>query len=122
MTCVVSNEMAGRLSPVPAGELVVGPLPAQGQVEFSLVVPTRNESHNLAELIGLLTPAIASEVGDSYEIIVVDDDSPDKTWQVAAAMAASDNPSPAEPSEVCRRAITSAKPTTDPAVPGATGK
>jgi dolichol-phosphate mannosyltransferase len=83
--------MAGRLSPVPAGELVVGPLPAQGQVEFSLVVPTRNESHNLAELIGLLTPAIASEVGDSYEIIVVDDDSPDKTWQVAAAMAASDS-------------------------------
>jgi dolichol-phosphate mannosyltransferase len=83
--------MAGGLSPVPAGELVVGPLPAQGQVEFSLVVPTRNESHNLAELIGRLTPAIASEVGNSYEIIVVDDDSPDKTWQVAAAMAASDS-------------------------------
>ncbi len=90
MACAVSNEMAGGLSPVPAGELVVGPLPAHGQVEFSLVVPTRNESHNLAELIARLTPAIASEVGDSYEIIVVDDDSPDRTWQVAAAMAASD--------------------------------
>ena len=75
---------------MPAGELVVRALPAQGNIEFSLVVPTRNESHNLAELIARLTPAIVSEVGDSYEIIVVDDDSPDRTWQVAAAMAARD--------------------------------
>jgi dolichol-phosphate mannosyltransferase len=55
------------------------------------VVPTRNESHNLAELIGLLKSAIASEVGESYEIIIVDDDSPDGTWQVAADMASSDD-------------------------------
>jgi dolichol-phosphate mannosyltransferase len=86
----ISNQIPDGLSPVPSGELMVQALPVQGNVEFSLVVPTRNESHNLAELIGRLKPAIASEVGDSYEIIVVDDDSPDGTWQVAAAMAATD--------------------------------
>jgi dolichol-phosphate mannosyltransferase len=91
MAGIASNEIAAGLSPVPAGELVVQSLAAQDPVEFSLVVPTRNESHNLVELIGRLKPAIASEVGDSYEIIVVDDNSPDRTWQVAAAMAATDD-------------------------------
>jgi dolichol-phosphate mannosyltransferase len=85
------NEISVGLSPVPTGDLVVPELRAHGSLEFSLVVPTRNESHNLAELIGLLKSAIASEVGESYEIIIVDDDSPDGTWQVAADMASSDD-------------------------------
>jgi len=55
-----------------------------------MVVPTRNESHNLVELIRLLKPAIASVAGDSYEIIIVDDNSPDGTWRVAAELAAGD--------------------------------
>jgi len=84
------NEISVGLSPVPTGELVIRALPVQESLAFSLVVPTRNESHNLAELLALLKPAIASEVGDSYEIIIVDDDSPDETWQVAADMAACD--------------------------------
>jgi dolichol-phosphate mannosyltransferase len=83
-------ETSDGLSSVPSGELVVPALTARESVKFSLVVPTRNESHNLAELIRLLKPAIASEVGDSYEIIIVDDDSPDGTWRVAADMAARD--------------------------------
>jgi dolichol-phosphate mannosyltransferase len=78
------------LTSVPGGALTVGAAPAQGRLAFSLVVPTRNESHNLAELIALLKPAIAAEVGESYEIIVVDDDSPDRTWELAAQMAAAD--------------------------------
>jgi dolichol-phosphate mannosyltransferase len=77
------------LTAAPAGEFVVSPLPAGGEkLAFSLVVPTRNESHNLPELIEQLEPAISAEVGGSYEIIVVDDDSPDETWRVAAEMAA----------------------------------
>lgn len=84
------NEISAGLSPVPTGELAVRALAANERIAFSLVVPTRNESHNLAELITLLKPAIASEVGESYEIIVVDDNSPDGTWQVAAGIAAGD--------------------------------
>ncbi len=85
------NEIPAGLSPVPAGELVVRPLTANRRLAFSLVVPTRNERHNLVELIAQLKPAIASEVGDSYEIIVVDDNSPDGTWQVAADIAREDS-------------------------------
>ena len=84
-------EISGGLSPVPSGELVVRKLPADERLAFSLVVPTLNECHNLVDLIELLTPVIASEVGDSYEIIVVDDDSLDGTWQLAAHLAA-ENP------------------------------
>jgi dolichol-phosphate mannosyltransferase len=84
------NRISAGLSPVPTGDLVVRALPAAQRLKFSLVVPTRNERHNLADLIGLLKPAIASEVGESYEIIVVDDNSPDGTWQVAADLAVAD--------------------------------
>jgi dolichol-phosphate mannosyltransferase len=83
-------EFSEAMSPVPSGELVVRALPANESLAFSLVVPTRNESHNLAELIRLLKPVITSEVGESYEIVVVDDNSPDGTWQVAAEIAAVD--------------------------------
>jgi dolichol-phosphate mannosyltransferase len=78
------------LLPVPSGELVVRGVPARGRLAFSLVVPTLNESRNVKELIALLKSAIASKVGESYEIIVVDDDSPDRTWRVAADMALRD--------------------------------
>jgi dolichol-phosphate mannosyltransferase len=84
------SDISAGLLPVPSGEFVVRAVPAHASLAFSLVVPTRNESHNLEELIGLLKPAIESEVGDSYEIIIVDDDSPDGTWQVAAGMAEND--------------------------------
>jgi dolichol-phosphate mannosyltransferase len=78
------------LTPAPSGKLIV-PARSVGEcIAFSLVVPTRNESHNLGELVELLTPALVSQVGDSYEIIVVDDNSPDGTWKVAAEMAARD--------------------------------
>ena len=44
------DEISVGLSPVPSGELVVRPLAANRRLAFSLVVPTRNESHNLVEL------------------------------------------------------------------------
>ena len=75
---------------VPQGPMIVPARRGQEEVVFSLVVPTLNESQNLAELIAQLQPAIASAVGDAYEILVVDDDSADRTWQVAARIAAQD--------------------------------
>lgn len=90
MPCQVSSSTLEAPTPVPSGELVVRALPIDECIAFSLVVPTRNEMHNLEELVELLTPAIVSQVGDSYEIIVVDDNSPDGTWEVADALAAQD--------------------------------
>ncbi|MEA5487767.1 MULTISPECIES: glycosyltransferase [Pseudanabaena] len=54
-------------------------------VKFSLIVPTYNESKNLAKLVEILTQLLNSYFNDSkdnYELIIVDDDSPDLTWQV----------------------------------------
>ncbi len=48
--------------------------------ELSVIVPTYNERDNLT----LLLPALATALQDiDHEIIVVDDNSPDGTWQVA---------------------------------------
>ena len=58
-----------------------------GDVDLSLVIPTFNEAGNIADLVrslhGILTGA-----GVSHELIVVDDDSPDRTWEVAGNLAA----------------------------------
>ena len=50
---------------------------------ISIVVPTLNE----AKCIGILAERIAAVLGEQpYELIVVDDDSPDKTWQIAGEL------------------------------------
>ncbi len=51
-------------------------------------MPTFNERRNLAALIEQLTSLLDAELGDDYELIVVDDDSPDRTWELAAELAA----------------------------------
>ena len=46
---------------------------------FSLILPTYNEAENLPELIPEIEEILKNI---PHEIIVVDDDSPDKTWEV----------------------------------------
>lgn len=47
---------------------------------LSLILPTYNEAANIGNLLEMLDGVLAST---PHEIIVVDDDSPDKTWKVA---------------------------------------
>jgi dolichol-phosphate mannosyltransferase len=54
----------------------------QKSVKFSLIVPTYNESKNLAKLVEILTQLLDNYFIHNYELIIVDDDSPDLTWQV----------------------------------------
>ena len=54
--------------------------------EVSLVVPTFNEAANIGHLLCSLH-AVLTRTGAAFELIVVDDDSPDRTWEVAAAVA-----------------------------------
>jgi len=50
---------------------------------ISLIVPTYNEAKNLPKLIPLLYSEL-KKTGQKFEIVIVDDNSPDKTWSVAA--------------------------------------
>ena len=52
---------------------------------FSLIVPTYNEADNI---LGLLESAHAALSGIDHEVIVVDDDSPDRTGEKAEGFAA----------------------------------
>lgn len=52
----------------------------------SLVMPTLNEGGHIQDLIKETAAALTGVVED-FEIIVVDDDSPDKTWEIAERCA-----------------------------------
>lgn len=53
---------------------------------LSLVIPTYNESRNIGELIRILSNLLDEAIPNQYELIVVDDDSPDRTWEIAQAL------------------------------------
>lgn len=55
-------------------------------VWFSLIVPTYNEGKNVAALVRILTSLLDQALSDNYELIVVDDDSPDLTWKIAQGL------------------------------------
>ena len=54
----------------------------QKSLSFSLIVPTYNESKNLPRLVEILSQLLDNYFDGNYELIIVDDDSPDLTWQV----------------------------------------
>jgi dolichol-phosphate mannosyltransferase len=54
--------------------------------EVSVVIPTYNERDNIVKLIPALHEAL-SEAGVSYEVVVVDDNSPDGTAEVARSLS-----------------------------------
>ena len=55
-------------------------------VQFSLVIPTYNEGQNILDIVGLLSDLLDEAIPDDYELIVVDDNSPDRTWELAQAL------------------------------------
>ncbi len=55
---------------------------------FSLVIPTYNEKDNINLLLEKLVETLGP--GDDFEIVVVDDDSPDLTWKIAESRAQKD--------------------------------
>lgn len=51
---------------------------------LSIILPTFNEAKNLPELLKRIVQVMGKA---TYEVIVVDDDSPDKTWQIGEELA-----------------------------------
>lgn len=66
----------------PAGVVAVTVAPS-----VSVIIPTYNEVENICRIIGRVQAALAE---NPHEIIVVDDNSPDKTWRVAREEHATD--------------------------------
>lgn len=48
---------------------------------ISVILPTYNERENISDLLGELILYIQKYINDDFELLVVDDDSPDKTWE-----------------------------------------
>jgi dolichol-phosphate mannosyltransferase len=61
--------------------------PASTPIELSIVIPTFNEAENLAILVDRVARSL---VGVGWEILFVDDDSPDGTSSIARQIARSD--------------------------------
>jgi dolichol-phosphate mannosyltransferase len=60
----------------------------QQGVQVSLVIPTYNEAKNIPALVEQLSRLLDRQLPQGYELIVVDDDSPDRTWEVAQSLMA----------------------------------
>ena len=55
-------------------------------VHLSLVIPTYNEGQAIQSMISQLTRLLDHAIPGQYELIVVDDNSPDHTWELAQQM------------------------------------
>ena len=88
----MSLDSHNSLLPVPSGPLQVAevPLVVQNQfsqpLSFSLVIPTYNESENIQQIVKILSQLLDGHIPGKYELIVVDDNSPDRTWEVAQSL------------------------------------
>src|SRR2546423_12732201 len=84
------SEVAGVIA-APAGPLVVPALEAlelaaPAPPHLSLVIPTLNERENIADFLAAVRLTLNQAIPGSYEVIVVDDDSADRTWEIAAGL------------------------------------
>ena len=59
---------------------------ANSSIYFSLVIPTYQERDNITRAVEMLSGLLNEYLAGHYEIIVVDDDSPDRTWEVAHSL------------------------------------
>jgi dolichol-phosphate mannosyltransferase len=75
---------------VPRGSYRVPSLPPQASesIRLSVIVPTYREGKNIGELVTRLCSVLDPVLAGAYEIIVVDDDSPDGTWELAQQLTA----------------------------------
>lgn len=80
---VIPDTLESTVLAAPSGPLTVSP--AAGAIVLSLIVPTFNESENIGTFLAAVRETLDAAAVE-YEIIVVDDDSPDLTWEIVARM------------------------------------
>ncbi len=73
----------------PAGPFLIQPLAVPpAPIRLSVVVPTYCEAKNITEMVTRLAQLLDGVLPGQYEIIVVDDNSPDLTWEIAQRLCA----------------------------------
>ena len=55
-------------------------------LKLSLILPTYNEGENIQSIIAILSQLLDGVIPSNYELIVVDDNSPDLTWKIASEL------------------------------------
>lgn len=68
---------------IPIGRHEIGPAPA-----LSVVIPCYNEEANLHQLVMRTTSACSDAVGQDFEIVLINDGSRDRTWELMMDYAA----------------------------------
>ncbi|MFI4890837.1 MAG: glycosyltransferase [Steroidobacterales bacterium] len=78
----------GPLVAAPTGQMRIAALDAGAAsgIRLSLVIPTFNEAANIRQLVREIAAILDQAPGCTYEIIIVDDDSPDRTWELALGL------------------------------------
>ncbi|MFP4099538.1 glycosyltransferase [Coleofasciculus sp.] len=90
----MSDNPVNSLLPVPSGSFVVPDITTvlatteERPLQFSLIIPTYKEAKNIPQIVEQLSRLLDSQLAGDYELIVVDDNSPDDTWKVAQELTA----------------------------------
>ncbi|WP_392532964.1 glycosyltransferase [Nostoc sp. C117] len=88
----MNTNSSQSLLTVPTGPLKISELPPSygdvdsGYTHLSLVIPTYKERDNIEKIVSILSQLLDESIPGKYELIVVDDDSPDRTWEVAQSL------------------------------------
>ncbi|MBD2692665.1 glycosyltransferase [Anabaena catenula] len=82
---------SNSLLAVPSGALKIPEYPVtdvvgDNPILLSLVIPTYKERDNIPNVVSILSRLLDEAIPGNYELIVVDDDSPDLTWEVAQSL------------------------------------
>ena len=77
----------GTLEVAAPGPLIIAPREPPGVLDLSLILPTYNESAHIEAIVEQLIAVLDAIPALRYEIIIVDDDSPDRTWEKALQLS-----------------------------------
>ena len=75
---------------MPLDEMKPSQEPAVERPLVSVTIPCFNEDESLSELVRRTIASATTAVGDKYEIILIDDGSTDRTWQIIDRMVLED--------------------------------
>ncbi|WP_353929200.1 glycosyltransferase [Okeanomitos corallinicola TIOX110] len=87
----MNTNPSNHLLTVPTGTLKIpenppGDIPENNDILLSLVIPTYKERDNVEKIVTILSGLLDDAIPGNYELIIVDDDSPDLTWEVAQSL------------------------------------